>query len=102
ITRSPLTRAFCILFWYKTICKRNFGVRDLRTGFFLLLLLCLGWHTGAAAAAGKAISGGPKQLLIAYRAQPADRPAFRDYLKHHEAQLLGRLEREGVLSGYQI
>ncbi|MGH8301904.1 MAG: hypothetical protein ACRET5_10610 [Steroidobacteraceae bacterium] len=75
----------------------------MRTGFFLLLLLCLAWHTaGGTAAAEKAISGGPRQLLIAYRAQPADRPAFRDYLQHREAQLLGRLEREGVLSGYQI
>ena len=31
---------------------------------------------GEAAAAQNPISGGPRQLLIAYRTEPADRPAF--------------------------
>ena len=57
---------------------------------------------GTAVAAENAVSGGPRQLLIAYRTQPADRPAFRAYLETHEAALLRRLERQGVLSGYRI
>lgn len=71
----------------------------------MLSLLCLGLllQIGAAAAAAEsAVSGGPRQLLIAYRAEPADRPAFRAYLKSREAALLQKLERQGVLSGYQI
>jgi hypothetical protein len=57
---------------------------------------------GTAAAAENAVTGGPRQLLIAYRTEPADRPAFRAYLGTHEAALLRKLERQGVLSGYQI
>ena len=57
---------------------------------------------GTATAAQIPVSGGPRQLLIAYRTQPADRPAFRAYLAGHEAGLLRKLERQGVLSGYQI
>jgi len=57
---------------------------------------------GTAAAAENPVSGGPRQLLIAYRTAPADRPAFRRYLAGHEAGLLRQLERQGVLSGYQI
>lgn len=53
-------------------------------------------------AADDAIAGGPRQLLIAYRTEPADRPAFRTYLERREAKLLDTLQREGVLSGYQI
>lgn len=57
---------------------------------------------GKAAAAENAVSGGPRQLLIAYRTQPSDRPAFRAYLATREAALLRKLERQGVLSGYRI
>lgn len=57
---------------------------------------------GTAAAAANAVSGGPRQLLIAYRTPPADRPAFRAYLESHEAALLRKLGRQGVLSGYRI
>lgn len=68
-----------------------------------LLLIVLAWHPGARAlAAENTVSGGPRQLLIAYRAQPADRPAFRAYLEHHEARLLEKLRSQGILSGYQI
>jgi hypothetical protein len=45
---------------------------------------------------------GPRQLLITYRAQPADRPAFRRYLLTDEARRLEALERQGVLAHYQI
>jgi hypothetical protein len=57
---------------------------------------------GTAAAAQIPVTGGPRQLLIAYRTEPAERPAFRAYLAGHEAALLRKLQRQGVLSGYQI
>ncbi len=68
----------------------------------LLLIAFLSRPGASAVAAENAVSGGPRQLLIAYRAQPANRPAFRSYLEHREAKLLERLARQGVLSGYQI
>jgi hypothetical protein len=71
----------------------------------MLPLLWLGLlpQTGVtAAAAENVVSGGPRQLLIAYRAEPANRPAFRAYLESREAALLHKLERQGVLTGYQI
>lgn len=67
-----------------------------------LLLMALPPQPAGAAAAESAVSGGPRELLISYRCEPAQRPAFRAYLKSHEAALLQRLERQGVLSGYQI
>lgn len=67
------------------------------------LLLGLAWQVShRAAAAENAISGGPRQLVIAYRTEPADRPAFRSYLQHREARLLQGLQRRGILAGYQI
>jgi hypothetical protein len=57
---------------------------------------------GSAAAAEQRVSGGPRQLLIAYRAAPADRPRFRSYLEHREAKRLEALRRQGSLAGYQI
>jgi hypothetical protein len=66
------------------------------------LLITLLSPPGTATAAENAVSGGPRQLLISYRCEPADRPAFRAYLENHEAALLQRLQRQGVLSRYQI
>ncbi|MGH8181559.1 MAG: hypothetical protein ACRETR_11360 [Steroidobacteraceae bacterium] len=68
----------------------------------LLPLIALLAQPGGASAAENPVSGGPRQLLISYRSQPADRPAFRAYLQGHEAALLQRLVRQGVLSSYQI
>lgn len=67
-----------------------------------LLIALLPQRGGTAAAAENAVSGGPRQLLISYRCEPAQRPAFRAYLGTHEAAVLRGLERQGVLSGYQI
>ena len=68
-----------------------------------LLLAGFALQSGSTAvAAENAVSGGPRQLLIAYRTEPADRPAFRRYLQQREAKLLARLQRQGILSGYQI
>lgn len=67
------------------------------------LLVGLAWQVShGTTAAENAILGGPRQLLIAYRTRPADRPAFRSYLQHREARLLQRLQRQGILAGYQI
>jgi hypothetical protein len=46
--------------------------------------------------------GGPRQLLITYRSQAADRPAFRAYLQGDESVMLDKLKSEGVLKSYQI
>jgi hypothetical protein len=48
------------------------------------------------------ITGGPTQLLITYRCDPATRPAFRAYLRGDEAARLDTLKRGGVLKRYQI
>lgn len=53
-------------------------------------------------AAENVITGGPRELLITYRTEPANRPAFRAYLQSTEAAQLDKLEREGVLRHYQI
>jgi DNA-binding Lrp family transcriptional regulator len=55
-----------------------------------------------AAAAENTVSGGPRQLLITYRAEPAHRPEFRRYLQSTLAAQLQKLEREGVLKSFQI
>src|SRR5581483_3445685 len=70
----------------------------------LLVLLAIPKAQGpeAASAAENPISGGPRELLITYRAEPANRPAFRRYLQSMLAPQLQKLEREGVLKSYQI
>jgi hypothetical protein len=69
----------------------------------LALILTVPVLGGAPARAAQiAISGGPRELLIAYRAEPANRPAFRAYLQGEGAAQLEKLKREGVLKSYQI
>jgi hypothetical protein len=65
-----------------------------------LLIVAIALMAGGAPA--MAAEGGPTELLITYRAQAADRPAFRAYLQGNETALLEGLKREGVLKGYQI
>ena len=48
------------------------------------------------------VSGGPRELLISYRAQAANRPAFRNYLMKRESARLAALKRKGVLQHYEI
>lgn len=64
-----------------------------------LLLLFIGLSSPVHAAAP---SGGPLNILITYRSQPADRPAFRTYLLTEHRVQLDKLRREGVLTNYQI
>ncbi len=45
---------------------------------------------------------GPRSLLITYRAEPAKRPAFRQFLAHEEMAQLAAWKRQGVIAGYQI
>src|SRR5262249_1201151 len=49
-----------------------------------------------------AVAGGPLNILIAYRCEPADRPAFRAYLQHDTLARLARLQQQGILRSYQI
>ncbi|HEY3697300.1 hypothetical protein [Phenylobacterium sp.] len=58
--------------------------------------------SGSAMAASIPIHGGPRELIITYRAQPADRPAFRAYLQTEGVALLRKLKSEGVLTSCQI
>ena len=45
---------------------------------------------------------GPRQLLITFRCQAADRPAFRAYLQGEESAMLEKLKAQGVLKSYLI
>lgn len=45
---------------------------------------------------------GPTHILITYRSEPANRPAFRTYLQHDLLARLEKLKHEGVLGSYQI
>jgi hypothetical protein len=55
-----------------------------------------------AEAAQIPVSGGPKELLITYRAEAADRPAFRAYLAGEGIAALRKLKQQGVLASCQI
>ena len=57
---------------------------------------------GQSGAAELPISGGPRELLITYRSDPANRPAFRSYLQGEGAVLLAKLKRDGVLKSYEF
>src|SRR5258707_13931382 len=50
----------------------------------------------------RAQESGPSEILITYRCQPADRPAFREYLERDEIGMLDRLKRDGTLKRYKI
>jgi hypothetical protein len=47
-------------------------------------------------------AGGPTSMLITYRSEPANRPAFRVYLQKDLAPRLAQLKSAGVLGSYQI
>ena len=56
----------------------------------------------SVAVAGGQPAGGPTSILIAYRSEPANRPAFRTYLQKDLAARLVKLQSAGVLGSYQI
>jgi hypothetical protein len=47
-------------------------------------------------------SEGPRSLLLTFRADPAKRPAFRQFLAHEEMARLAAWQRQGVIASYQI
>ncbi len=55
--------------------------------------------TGSSAAA---IIGGPSEILISYRCDSANRPAFRRYLANEMMARLKALQARGTLKSYQI
>ncbi len=65
-----------------------------------LILLPLAWN--CAMSEEIPVSGGPRELVISYHAQVANRPAFRAYLLKQETARLAGLKRKGVLEHYQI
>jgi hypothetical protein len=54
------------------------------------------------AAAETPAPGGPRNLLITYRCDPANRPAFRAYLQGEGLARLAKFKRDGVIQSYQI
>ena len=45
---------------------------------------------------------GPREILITYRCQPAERPAFHAYLERDEIAMLEKLKRDGTLKRYKV
>jgi hypothetical protein len=77
------------------------GIRRL-----LLLVLLLPAATVAQsvtqADAAAQPAGGPLNLLISYRSEPANRPAFRVYLQHEGRARLEKFKHDGVLESYLV
>lgn len=70
-----------------------------------ITIVCLVFALTAAATTATAATptvGGPTSILIAYRSEPANRPAFRTYLQRDMLARLAKLKQDGVLSSYQI
>jgi hypothetical protein len=77
---------------------RRFGFGTVSSALLFVSIVLLG--TSSHIAEGQ--DSGPRQLLITYRSQAADRPAFRAYLQGEESVMLEKLKSEGVLKNYQI
>jgi hypothetical protein len=52
--------------------------------------------------ASEPTTGGPRNILITYRSEPANRPAFRAYLQGEGKAQLEKLRHEGALERYQF
>lgn len=88
---------------------RSFEIRRL---LLLVPVLCLAATAQADTQAGtqpvsqdsaaSQPSGGPLSLLISYRSEPANRPAFRTYLQKQGHARLERFKHDGVLKSYLI
>jgi hypothetical protein len=50
----------------------------------------------------RAQESGPREILITYRCQPADRTAFREYLERDEIAMLEQLKLDGTLKRYDV
>ena len=84
----------------KSIAARSGARRTLIA--LAALTMALATLASNPAAADTPTTGGPRSLLITYRSEPANRPAFRAYLQSEERAQLDKLKREGVLESYQI
>jgi hypothetical protein len=73
--------------------------RTIRAWTAALVLLALPLTAQAAPASPPS---GPTNLLIAYRCNPADRPAFRAYLKKQGTARFEALKQAGTIADYQI
>ena len=68
----------------------------------LLAVLAVAPRGGPASAAENEITGGPREILITYRCEPANRPALRAYLQGEGSAELQKLKQQGVLKSFQI
>lgn len=73
--------------------------RILRMKWVAAALACL---AALPARADAPQQDGPTTLAIFYRANPADRPAFRQYLRGNELDRLAGWKKGGILKAYQI
>jgi hypothetical protein len=80
-------------------------IRSLKFAAWLLAIVVTGVGCAVAqspAAAQSPTTTGPTHILIVYRSEPANRPAFRSYLQRDMLARLEKLKSEGVLRSYQI
>ena len=79
---------------------------SLTPGWRLLLLIIFlpvaAAQTGTQNVATAPPAGGPLNLLISYRSEPANRPAFRAYLQQEGHARLEKFKHDGVLQGYLL
>jgi hypothetical protein len=68
-----------------------------KLAFILTVLL-----VSVSAVAQDAPAGGPTSILVTYRCEPANRPAFRTYLRKDLLARLAKLKSDGILRSYQI
>jgi hypothetical protein len=79
--------------------------RVLAPSALALILLATGVRGASATTMASAAAddgGGPRELLITYRSDARDRPAFRAYLSGEGRAPFEKLVQDGALKGYQI
>jgi len=60
------------------------------------------WILIACAFTRMAVAETPRNLIITYRCDPANRPAFRTYLLGEQRTALDKLKEQGAIERYQI
>jgi hypothetical protein len=88
-------------------CIRLAGITRLlglarRALFTIAIFLAVTCVPATRAVADPPESNGPRNLLITYRSEPANRPAFRTYLLGEGRAPMEKLKRESALQSYQI
>jgi hypothetical protein len=83
-------------------------ILDMTASLHRLLLLALLLPAAALAqsvtpaSAPSQPAGGPLNLLISYRSEPVNRPAFRSYLRQEGHARLEKFKHDGVLESYLV